>query len=126
MSALAIKEYTWLTLVERILEAEIRGYPSRYALRITAGPRPAEAPVGAQTSTPTSYVTYSAPGGSVQALGSLISIELPPGALEKSRVKTQLSTLHASIEMVSGFASGAPGVTKTRLPESKFLVTSIG
>ena len=32
MSATAVNWYTWLTLVERIFEAEILGYPSRYAL----------------------------------------------------------------------------------------------
>ena len=37
----------WFTLVDSILESDTLGYPLRWALTVNAGPRPAEAFVGA-------------------------------------------------------------------------------
>ena len=40
-----------MTLVDKSTESEMRGYESKLAFRVTAGPSPAVALVGAQTST---------------------------------------------------------------------------
>ena len=57
----------------------------KLAFRVTAGPRPELALVGAQTSTLTSYATISAPPGNSTILFTIV----PPGASEKSTSTVQ-------------------------------------
>ena len=114
VSASATKSNTWITFVDKMTESATRGYPSKWALMVTAGPSPAFALYGAQTETPTVYVVSI--GHNLGLYGSEGS--LGPGALEKSRVTVQWSCLQVFKSTSSGLASGAPGVVNTRYPAS--------